>query len=601
MPQGTDTIIQNAAEQRNLPALFAALPLLKDIEPDYLRDIAAEIEWFSLPGGATLYSAGQPADGLYVIINGAIATYVARPEGGSVRTGSILPGETVGERELISGKPRASTAIALRDTELARLPGPTFERLVARHPRSMRQIATVLIQRLETLESPDYARTALPQTFAVVPHDRQANGLEFAEQLVNCLSQVGRTELVPSSRANDQTTHWFHRLERANRYVVYVTDPGPTNWSKLCLRQAQGSLVVVGSDSGVRPCTALRYISHQSVAVQNAELVLLHRGSRTDSSARPWLSLYPDRRHHHVRGPADVERVARLITGRALGLVLSGGGARGFAHIGVLRALRDAKMPVDAIGGTSIGAIIAAGCAAGWDCEEMIMRMRRSFVDTNPLNDYTLPLVSLVAGRKVRSLLQREFGDIDIENLRLPYYCMSANLTTNQSAVHRRGKLWFWLAASVAIPGVLPPIFTERQIHVDGATINNLPVDVMRDQLRGSVIAVDVGANRTFETGAEMTEVPALWKIPMWLYKKRLKINIMQILWRSGMINSTATTVGQRELTDLLLRPPLENIDMLDWQAFDRAIEVGYQYAVHALEQHRDRLIPVGALPTKTT
>jgi NTE family protein len=196
--------------------------------------------------------------------------------------------------------------------------------------------------------------------------------------------------------------------------------------------------------------------------------------------------------------------------------------------------------------------------------------------------------------------LQREFGEVEIENLRLPYYCMSANLTTNQSAVHRRGKLWFWICASVAIPGVLPPVFTEHQIHVDGATINNLPVDVMREQLRGSVIAVDVGADRTFESGTEMTEVPALWKIPMWLHKRRSKINIMQILWRAGMINSTATAVGQRELTDLLLRPPLEGIDMLDWQAFDRVIELGYRYAQRTLEQHGDLLTAVTAPAIRT-
>lgn len=586
MARGTDTIIQHAAEQRNLPALFAALPLLKDIDLAYLREIAADIEWFSLPGGATLYSAGQPADGLYVVINGALAMYVAKPEGGSLRVGSVAPGETVGERELISGKLRASTVVALRDTELARLPGSTFEQLVARHPRSMRHIAGFLVQRIETLEMPGHARTALPRTFAVVPQHEHVNVLAFAERLVKSLRLIGRTELVPGARANEQTTHWFHRLERANQYVVYVTDARPTNWSKLCLRQAEASLVVVDEDSRDAPCPALGHASEGPVALRNAELVLLHGASGEALSARPWLAVYPDRRHHHVRGPADVERVARLITGRGRGLVLSGGGARGFAHIGVLRALSDAKIPVDAIGGTSIGAIIAAGCAAGWDYLEMRERMRRSFVDTNPLNDYTLPLVSLVAGRKVRRLLQREFGEVDIENLRLPYYCVSANLTTSQSAVHRRGKLWFWLNASVAIPGVLPPVFTEHQIHVDGATINNLPVDVMREQLRGSVIAVDVGADRTFESGAGMTEVPPLWKMPMWLHKQRFKINIMQILWRSGMINSAATTVGQRELTDLLLRPPLEGIDLLDWQSFDRAVDLGYRYAVRMLEQH---------------
>jgi NTE family protein len=592
---GTDTIIQNAAEQRNLLALFAALPIFKEIELDYLREIAGELEWFSLPGGMTLFSAGQTADGLYVIINGALASYIAKPEGGSERIGSIFPGETVGERELISGKPRTTTVVAQRDTELARLPGPTFERLVARYPQSMRHIATVLAHRLETLEVPVHSQSALPRTFAIVPHDDQVNVLEFAAQLVQCLSQVGRTELVRRARASEQITHWFHRLERANQFVVYVADSRPTKWSKLCLRQAHASLVVVGRDSGMGPCGALGYGSDQYAAVRNIEIVLLHGDSAAPSMARPWLDVYPERRHHHVRNLADVARVARLITGRARGLVLSGGGARGFAHIGVLRALTEAKMPVDAIGGTSIGAIIAAGWAAGWDYDEMVMRMRRSFVDTNPLNDYTLPLVSLVAGRKVRRLLQREFGNTDIEDLRLPYYCVSANLTTGQIAVHRSGKLWLWLRASVAIPGVLPPVFTQHHIYVDGAAINNLPVDVMRERLRGSVIAVDVGADATFETDTELTEVPALWRIPMWLRHRRVKINIMQILWRAGMINSAATTVGQRELTDLLLRPPLQNINMLDWQAFDRAIDLGYRYAVRTLEQHRDPLTAMAA------
>jgi NTE family protein len=230
----------------------------------------------------------------------------------------------------------------------------------------------------------------------------------------------------------------------------------------------------------------------------------------------------------------------------------------------------------------------------------MLMRMRRSFVDTNPLNDYTLPLISLVAGRKVRRLLQREFGDVDIENLPLPYFCVSANLTTGQSAVHRRGKLWSWLRASVAIPGVLPPVFDQRQIYVDGATINNLPVDVMREQLRGSIIAVDVASDRTFETDPDITEVPALWKMPLWLRKQHSKINIMQLLWRAGMINSKATTVCQRELTDLLLRPPLEDIDMLDWHAFDRAIELGYRYAARELEQNRDLLNAAAGPAIKT-
>jgi NTE family protein len=429
----------------------------------------------------------------------------------------------------------------------------------------------------------------------VVPHDESVDGTIFAELFVKSLGRIGRAELVASSRANEQTTHWFHRIERANDFVVYVTDPKPTNWTNLCLRQAQATIIVVGGETRFQPSTSLAMGQSEKNTARRAELVLFRGNSSDTHNARRWQRIYPERRLHHVDSSEDAMRVARLVTGRGVGIVLSGGGARGFAHIGVMRALRDAKIAVDSIGGTSIGAIIAAGWAAGWDCQEMTQRMRAAFVATNPLNDYTWPLVSLVAGRKVGQLLRREFGDLDIEDLRLPYYCVSTNLTSGQIAVHTRGKVWFWLRASIAIPGVLPPVFTDHQVHVDGATINNLPVDVMHEQKPGFVVAVDVGADRSFETDLESTEVPSWWKLSHWLQGRRSRISIMQILWRAGMINSTATTIGQRQLTDLLLRPALESIDLLDWQSFDRAIDLGYRCAAQALEKNRDRLASIGS------
>jgi len=255
-----------------------------------------------------------------------------------------------------------------------------------------------------------------------------------------------------------------------------------------------------------------------------------------------------------------------------------------------MRALQAAKLPVDAIGATSIGAIIGAGWAAGWSHGEMIERMRRAFVQQNPLGDYTLPFVSLVAGRRVGRLLRGEFGEQCIEDLPLPFFCVSTNLSSGQVAVHRRGKLWLWLRASVAIPGVLPPVCTQKQIHVDGATINNLPVDVMRESLDGVILAVDAGADRMFEATVEMSEVPPAWRILSWLRHPRPRINILQILLRSGMINSTTATIAHRQLADLVLRPPLERIDLLDWKAFDRVVELGYRHASESLERHADEL-----------
>jgi NTE family protein len=174
-----------------------------------------------------------------------------------------------------------------------------------------------------------------------------------------------------------------------------------------------------------------------------------------------------------------------------------------------------------------------------------------------------------------------------IEDLILPYFCVSANLTTGHSAVHRSGEVWRWLRASVAIPGVLPPVFNKGEVFVDGATINNLPVDVMRDFGRGPVIGVDVGAERSFAAQSDEAEGPSFWRLVRWLLGREKHVNILQVLLRAGMINSTANTAAVREHSDLLLQPPLGNLDLLNWQAFDKAVEAGYRYASEKLAKNR--------------
>jgi NTE family protein len=299
----------------------------------------------------------------------------------------------------------------------------------------------------------------------------------------------------------------------------------------------------------------------------------------------PWLELRPGLPHHHVRTTADIARIARLLTGRGLGIVLSGGGARGFAHLGVLRAIREAGVEIDAVGGTSIGAIIAAGAALEWPTEDLTSRMRRSFVETNPLNDYTLPFVSLVSGRKVTRLLKSEFAETRIEDAPITFFCVSSNLSSGQLALHRRGELWRWLRAAVAIPGVLPPLVHGGELFVDGATINNLPVDVMRDIGLGRVIGVDAAGEGAFTTDTIDSDVPPLWRMLAWVRGRKQPVNILQILWRAGMINNASNRAARQELTDLLLQPPLERIDVLHWREFERAVAIGYEYARERLAE----------------
>jgi NTE family protein len=575
----------NGPEWSDVPSLVRKLPLFTGLDDVLLEAIVAEVEWFSLPGGMTLFEAGDPPDALYLVVSGNLGAYRTSVEGHRRLVGNITAGETVGEMALISGKPRNATVVALRDTELVRLPRAAFEKLVLTNPQGLMRVTELLVQRLDATQRQVRGRRTIPRTFAIVPHDAQ-HGPVFAEQLAKHLGHAGKTELVWSQRGAEHTSQWFHTVERSCDFVVYVCDPTATRWSKLCLRQADVVLLIAQSADTPADWPVFVECQAAGITLPRAEIVLLQGERVIPGTTAPWLQFRPGLPHHHVRNDEDIARVARLLTARGLGVVLSGGGARGFAHIGVLRAIREAGIAIDAIGGTSIGAIIAAGAALEWSTEDLTSRVRRSFVETNPLNDYTLPLVSLVSGRKVTSLLKREFAHAWIEDTPVPFFCVSANLSSGQLALHRRGELWRWLRAAVAIPGVLPPMVHSGELFADGATINNLPVDVMRELGLGRVIGVDVGGDdAVFTTDAIDSDVPPLWRMLAWFRGRKHRVNILQILWRAGMINSAIQRASRRELSDLLLQPKLEQVDMLDWKAFDRAVATGYQYARERLEE----------------
>jgi NTE family protein len=575
---------ETAVLRSDLSVVLNDLPLFKGLDYVLLREIAREAEWLSLPGGATLFSAGEPPDALYVVLSGCLGAFSPDLRDRRRFMGRIVAGDTVGEMGLISGRPRSAHVVALRDSELARLSSDAFNRVFRQHPEAMLRIARLTVDRLELSQSRARKHWHGARTFTVLPQSVEVDVGSFAAEFVKALSEFGRAELVWSVRAGSHTSHWFHRVESANDYVVYVADSNPGRWSSLCVRQADALLLLARAETEAGPWAALAGPRESRMAPQRAELILLHDGDLVRGAAARWLAEQGGIPHHHVTGKSDVARVARMLTGRGVGLVLSGGGARGFAHIGIVKALREGGIPIDLVGGTSMGGILGAGVAQRWSIEELTDRFRRAFVEAKPLRDYTLPFVSLVSGRKVSRLLQHAFGDLTIEDLPLDFFCVSSNLTTGHSEVHRRGELWRWLRASVAIPGVLPPVLHKGEVLVDGGTMNNLPVDAMRELGRGPVVGSDVGADRAFTSDADEVDVPLPWQLMRWVREKRHRPNIFQILWRAGMVNSTAMTAAHREKTDLLLQPPLAQIDMLNWKAFERAIEAGYDYASRRLE-----------------
>jgi NTE family protein len=555
-------------------AMLAALPLFSGLPKHVVDEAVTELEWMSMPGGALLFEAGTPADAVYFVVSGCLGVY--GPSGELV--GRVAAGESVGEMGLIVSRPRRATVRALRDSELAMLSAGTFERVLLGHPEAILRLARLTVLRIDDREA-DRRRAMTPRTLALVPQHAGLDLAHHAGLLVRALSKLGRADLVGRERAANHSPQWFHERESRNDFVVYAADAGDTPWTRLCLRQADVVLVAARATDEAAAWASPRWLD---AGMRRAELLLLHEDGFQPGTTTRWQAAFPGMPHHHLRGAADYDRLVRLLTGRAVGVVLSGGGARGFAHLGVVRALREHGVPIDIVGGSSMGAILAAGVASDWSDEELRARFKRSFVDTNPLSDFTIPFVSLVSGRKVGMLLRRELGDIDIGDLPLPFFCVSSNLTTGRIAVHQAGPLWRWLRASVAIPGVLPPVFQGGEVFVDGGAMNNLPVDVMRAKGRGPVIGVDCGTDRAFTADVEATETPPLWSL-LGGRASRRRPNILQILWRAGMVNSAAATLERRTQSDLLITPALESVELLDWKGFERAIEIGYRDACERL------------------
>jgi NTE family protein len=561
--------------------------LLENVGDAALRNLLSESNWFALPGGMLLERGGENNAALFLVVTGSLGVFV-EGEQGQRQVAHIPAGETVGEMSIIAGSSNHSAQlVALRDTELLRISPDGYEALIARHPRVMINLMQMLVKRLKDANRGRSSKSR-PKTFAIVPLQEGLSEVPIAQRLANALAGMGCRAAVLDASASDQTAEWFNSFEAAHDIVFYRGDAPDSPWTHLCLRQADRIFLLARANQPL-PLAPLGLPAFKARASGLPDLLLLHPDGASavlpdHFSVRSGLF----RTHHHLRAghQADVARVARFIAGRAVGLVLAGGGARGFAHIGIIKALKEAGVPFDQLGGTSMGAVIAAGLACEWGLEEMRERMRAVFVDDNPLSDFTLPLIALLRGKKVSKRLREHFDEAAIEELPLPFFAVSSDLTTGRIHIHRDGPLWRALRASVALPGILPPVTHHGHLLVDGGVMNNLPVDVMRDQAGGAgpIIACDITGEVDLQVQDSRYGERPWW----WLIGQRMRGNpsIISILMRSGTVGSEAQRRIVREQCDYLIEPPMPDIQLRDWKKFDQAIQEGYDTARACIEKN---------------
>ncbi|TRY81936.1 hypothetical protein DNTS_013393 [Danionella cerebrum] len=615
----------------------------------FVRQIDFALDWMALEAGRAVYRQGDKSDSTFIVLSGRLRSVIMKEDGKKELAGEYGRGDLIGVVEALSHLNRATTVHAVRDSELAKLPEGALNSIKRKYPQVVTRLIHLLGQKIlgnmQQVNGPLSVRSlgfhtpsskwdavnpaANLSTVTILPVSDEVPLTAFTLELQHALSAIGPTLLLTSdiirqrlgAAALDSVheyrlSSWLGQQEDIHRIVLYQSDSSLTPWTQRCIRQAD-CIIIVGLGEQEPTVGELERMLESSAVRAQKQLVLLHRedgpppsGTAEWLNMRSWIS-----RHLHLSCPhrvfsrrslpklremyqrvfekppdrhSDFSRLARILTGNAIALVLGGGGARGCSQVGIIRALSEAGIPVDLIGGTSIGSLMAALYAEERSISRMTVRARQWAMDFGSIfkkiTDLTYPVTSMFTGASFNNSISAVFQDKQIEDLWTPYFNITTDITASSMRVHTDGSLWRYVRASMSLSGYLPPLCDPKDGHLlmDGGYINNLPADTARSMGAKLVIAVDVGSQDETDLtnyGDSLSGWWLLWKRLNPLGEKVKVLNMAEIQTRLAYVCS----VRQLELVKdseycEYLRPPIDRYGTLDFGKFDEIADVGYQH-----------------------
>ncbi len=602
-------MVDQAEFRANVTEVLHASPVFGVLHQDVITSLARVLQPVSVQGGNAVVREGEPSDGMMFVISGGLRVSRRDAKGQLLLYNEIRPGMSFGEVGLILRQPRAADVVAVRDSVLAVLHRADFEVLLAQHPLAINQVfVRAIYNYLRHTEELAVRRHA--QTFVVIPLQQGTAGNDLALCLTNVFSKLGRTHLLEPPKHHHSPNHtssihvqspqdmavYQDALEEGSDFLIYEAEAADSEWTMRVFRQADQVIFVTRANEPCLEGTLERHLKQQpSFSLKRLHLVVLHpEDTLTPSDTGGWREgrsferIYPVRKDRRD----DFERLARFLTGTAVGVVLGGGGARGFAHVGVLRALKESGIPVDLIGGNSMGALIAAQFACGVPLDEIVSRTR-AFARGGERP--TLPIISLVSGKRVARDLRKMFGDTAVDGLWIPFFAAACNLTKGCTTVQDSGPLWRAVLASNSPAGLFPPVLFNGDMLVDGAILENVPVEAMRARLgtplerrrgNGTVIAIDVDVLEPMRVDPSLSRL-SIWSTIKGYFSPQTHPSpgIADILYRAGHIgglNQRSRTIAQ---ADLYMEPPVKAFALMAYRRADEIAEVGYQYAMKHIKK----------------
>ncbi len=581
------------------------------LDDEAFNHLEDRLQWLDLDPGELLFDQGHAGDSLYILVSGQLRVLTGDEANGYQTRATVRAGEMVGEMAVLRDQLRSARVVATHACTLLRLTRVDFNHLSQRHPAFSLAMTRQIADRLERAQQRGDRRAAPPRAIAVIKAGRSSVPRAFLSRLEKTLADHSRSLTLNPTEigrrlGRDSIAHagsgdpaylglglWLEQQESAHDLVFYVTEPlgsdeQPSGWTRRCLERADEILVLADSRDDPEPqgleLSLYRQLARrrQSGVAPRVHLLLLHpEDTELPRETAQWLHPRSVDVHHHIRmgDPHHLARLGRRLTGRAIGLALSGGGARGIAHIGILRALEEAGAPVDMVAGTSMGSVIGALYARGMSPGDILAQAEWSFVKSDPWREYTLPTYSLLRSKRLDHVSRKTYGDIQVEDLWRSFSCVSTNISRQQATVHESGPLWRAVRASGAIPGLLTPVIMDGEIHVDGAVLNNLPGDLLRSEVARLIISDVRGASGVRATRSNF---PSPWAgiLRGKQYKQERGVpGIMEILMDSVLAASHQAAVRALAEADICFTPTLGDTGSLQFRDLPRIEQHGYDYA----------------------
>ncbi|XP_038063814.1 patatin-like phospholipase domain-containing protein 7 isoform X2 [Patiria miniata] len=623
--------------------------VVKKLSP-FVRQTDFALDWMGLEAGKAVYRQGEKSDCVYIVLNGRLRSVLTLPCGKKELMGEHGRGEIVGVVEVLTRTDRSTTVHAIRDTELAKLPSGMLDLIKRKYPQTVSRLIEILGQRLLGQVQEKVGSHAISDmhasapvenlsTVAIVAISDDVPVSNFTLELMHSLNAIGSVLRLTKehilqtlggsaldSMHEYRLTDWLGQQEDLHRIVLYQADKRMTTWTQRCIRQADCILIVGIADHDPTQVGNIEKQIESSAVRAQKELILLHKEKdgvyappeRTAEwlNARGWCVS-----HHHIRCPkrmfskrspakiretyerlfekapirtSDFSRLARFLTGTSFGLVLGGGGARGMSQVGIMQAMEEAGIPIDVVGGTSIGAFTGALYCEEGKVEGVASRAFKWCKDMGTLwpkiTDLTYPFTAMFTGRAFNKSIRDAFQDKLIEDLWIPYFNISTDITDSKMRVHTSGSVWRYTRASMTLSGYLPPLCDPKDGHLllDGGYVNNVPADVMRSMGAQTVIAVDVGS----EDNTQLTNYGddlSGW----WLLWKRWNpwASHVRVLDMSEIQSRLAYVSCMKQLEEVknssycqYIRPPINRYKTMHFHKYQDLCDIGYHHGQTVFE-----------------